>query len=152
MKYFRTIDGQAVNAVQHTLEQIDKYQSLKIYIGTDSQSFSQKTVYATAIVYRYGNRGCHYIYVKEEITPRIRSDYHRLYDEGVRTIATFDSLTSEIPVAIEALEFDYQEVLKTISNKLVQNFRGWVAGLPVNSVFKSGEMIAAKAADHIIRK
>jgi len=139
-----------VNAVQHTLEQIDKHPHLKIYIGTDSQSYTKETVYVTAIVYRYGNRGCHYIFHKEKL-PRVKSDYFRLYDEGVRTISTFDSLTKEIPVSIEALEFDYQEVLSTISNKLVKDFRGWVSGLPVKAIFKSGQMIAAKAADHIIR-
>ena len=156
MKYFKTIDGKTVNAVEHTLEQIDKYPNLKIHIGTDSQSYGggrrkSKTVYVTTIIFRYGNRGCHYIYLKEEITPKIKSEYMRLYDEGVRTISTYERLTSEIPVAVEALEFDYQEVDDTISKKLVSTFRGWVFSLNVKASFKSSQMIATKAADHIIR-
>lgn len=139
-----------VNAVQHTLEQVDKNPNLKIYIGTDSQSYSEETVFVTTIVYRYGRRGCHYIY-HEETMKRVRSDYYRLYDEGVRTIETFSKLVAEIPISVEALEFDYQEVLSTVSKKLVKDFRGWVSGLPVKSVFKSGEMIATRAADHIIK-
>lgn len=150
MKYFRTIQGEIVNAVQHTLEQLEKYPNLQVYIGTDSQSYSKDTVYVTAIVYRYNTRGCHYIFHKEKVN-RVKSDYHRLYDEGVRTIETFSDLTKEIPIQVEALEFDYNEVLKNISNKLVSDFRGWVSGLPTRGVFKSGKMIACKAADHIIR-
>ena len=150
MKYFRTIRGEMVNAVQHTLEQLEKYPNLKVFIGTDSQSYSDETVYVTAIVYRYDLRGCHYIFHKEKMK-KVKSDYMRLYDEGVRTIETFDSLTSEIPIQVEALEFDYNEVLKNISNKLVSDFKGWVSGMPTKAVFKSGCMIACKAADHIIR-
>ncbi len=139
-----------VNAVQHTLEEIEKNPNLRIFIGTDSQSYSQETVFVTTIVYRYGKRGCHYIYSKEKMA-RIKSEYHRLYDEGVRTIETFGSIVDEIPIGVEALEFDYQEVLSTISSKLVKDFRGWVSGLQTKAVFKSGEMIATRAADHIIK-
>lgn len=76
----------------------------------------------------------------------------RLYDEGVRTIDTFNSITSEIPIQIEALEFDFNDYKKTLSNKLVNDFKGWVSGLPTKGVFKSGNMLACKAADHIIRE
>lgn len=150
-KYFRKEGGELINAVEHTLEQINLWSNLKIYIGTDSQNFSSITRYVTTIVYRYGNRGAHYIYFREDV-PRVKTDYLRLYDEGVRTINTFEMLTSEIPVSVEALEFDYADAKKTISSKLVQDFRGWVAGIQQKAVFKSGWMIATKAADHICRR
>lgn len=147
-KYFTTEWGEKVNIVEHTLEQIEKWPNLVIRIGTDSQNYSGITRYVTTIVYRYGNRGAHYVYFKEEV-PRIRVEYNRLYDEGVRTMEAHDLLTSEIPVAVQALEFDYADVKKTLSSQLVSTFKSWGYG---NAVFKSGDMIACKAADHICRR
>lgn len=152
-KYFRTEEGKIVNAVEHTLEQIEKWPNLKILIATDSQDYGGNSVYATVIVYRYNTRGAHYIYSIERV-PRIKSMYNRLYDEGVRTIATAQMLDSEIPVSFEALEFDYNYIPRWASNKLVDAIGGWAKGLNYNAVFKNdGEniMIAAKAADHVCR-
>lgn len=150
-KYFKLENKDTVNLITHTLEQIDKFENLSIRIGTDSQNHSQITRYVTTIVYRYGNRGAHYIFFKEDVA-RIKSEYLRLYDEGVRTIQAWEMLTAEIPIAVEGLEFDYADIKKTLSSKLVQDFRGWASGLNQVAVFKSGQMIATKAADHLVRK
>lgn len=147
-KYFKTEKGERVNIVEHTLEQITQWPNLIIRIGTDSQNYSSITRYVTCIVYRYGRRGAHFIYFKEEV-PRIRVEYTRLYGEGIRTIEAADMLTSEIPVAIQALEFDYADAKKTTSSQLVQVFKNWGS---FKAEFKSGEMLATKAADHVCRK
>lgn len=147
-KYFKTEQGELVNIVEHTLDQIQKWPNLVIRIGTDSQNYSGITRYVTTIVYRYGHRGAHYIYFKEQV-PRIRNEWARLYEEGIRTIAAAELLQEEIPVAIEALEFDYNDNKKTLSSQLVQTFKNWGG---FNAAFKSGEMLACKAADHICRK
>lgn len=146
-KYFRTEEGDKVNIVEHTLEQIKKWPNLIIRIGTDSQNYGSITRYVTTIIYRYGHRGAHYIYFLEDV-PRIRVDYNRLYEEGIRTIQASDLLTEEIPVSIQALEFDYADAKKTISSQLVSVFKNWGT---YTAVFKSGEMLACKAADHLVR-
>lgn len=127
------------------------HNNLTIRIGTDSQNYTSITRYVIAIVFRYGTRGAHYIYHMEEV-PRIGTDYLRLYGEGVRTIETTELITREIPISIEGLEFDFADVKKTISSKLVQDFKGWTVGITQRPIFKSGQMIAIKAADHICRK
>lgn len=155
-KYFRTEWGERVSIIDHTLEQINKRSNLKIYIGTDSQDVKDKkkrkiTRYATVIVYRYGDRGAHYIWYEEEV-PRVKVLYTRLFDEAVRTIEVADMLSQQLPaVKIEALEFDYNHIPKFKSNQLISSVRGWVLGLNYNPVFKSGDMIACKAGDHICR-
>lgn len=146
-KYFRIEGGERVNVIDHTLEQINKWPNLKIYIGTDSQSYSDRTIYVTAIVYRYGNRGAHYVYHKESF-PRERVDYTRLFNEGMRTIEAYELLQDHISVSVEAIEFDYADVKKTISSQLVSTFKNWGYA---NAVFKSGQMIATRAADHVCR-
>ena len=80
-KYFRTQDGERVNVVQHTLDQLKKWPNLKVYVGTDSQDYSSITRYVTTIVYRYGNTGAHFVYFKEEI-PRVRDMFTRLFRES----------------------------------------------------------------------
>lgn len=147
-KYFKTEQGERVNIVEHTLQQIEKWPNLIIRVGTDSQNYSSVTRYVTTIIYRYGHRGAHYIYYREEV-PRIKIEFNRLYDEGVRTIEAAELLTSEIPVAIEALEFDYADTKKTISSQLVSIFKNWGS---FRAEFKSGEQLATKAADHICRR
>lgn len=149
-KYFNTQDGEKVNIVEHTLDQIKIWPNLKIYIGTDSQDYPPDTRFVTCICYRYGHRGAHFIYYREEV-PIIRDLYTRLYSEGVRTVDTALLLTEEIPVSIEALEFDYNNFKKTKSTPVIQALRGWVRGLNMNASFKSGEQIATKAADHVCR-
>lgn len=149
-KYFKTEKGEKVNIIEHTLEQIQKWPNLTIYIGTDSQDHKRMSMYATVIVYRYGHRGAHFIYSRDDV-PRIKTMYNRLYGEAERTIEAADMLTKELPVSIEALEFDYNHIKKFNSNVLLAMVKGWVLGLNYNPVFKSGQMIAVKAADHIVR-
>lgn len=143
--------GSKVDIVTHTLEQLKLWSSLKIYIGTDSQDDGADTSYATAIVYRYGNRGAHVIFYKENVK-RVRDTFTRLYNEGVRTIETAKLIQEEIPaIKFEALEFDYADVAKTESSPVVGALRGWAQGLGFKYSFKSGEQLATKAADHIAR-
>lgn len=149
-KYFRTQDGERVNVVQHTLDQLKKWPNLKVYVGTDSQDEGRETTYVTTVVYRYGNTGAHFIYFKEKVSI-IRDMVMRLFQEAERTLSTAQIIDSEIPIAFEALEFDYNNLPKWASNKLVSSVKGWVTGLNYKATFKSGEVIAPKAADHIIR-
>jgi predicted RNase H-related nuclease YkuK (DUF458 family) len=70
-KYFKTEQGLTVNIVEHTLQELEKWPNLVIRIGTDSQNYSSITRYVTTIVYRYGNRGAHYIFYKQDL-PRVK--------------------------------------------------------------------------------
>ena len=146
-KFFTTQEGLKVNIVEHTLDQLKKWPHLKIYVGTDSQSYARMTRYVTCICYRYGNRGAHFVYFKEEVKrDNDRTQFTRLYGEGLRTLEAAGVITDEIPVNIEAMEFDFADIVKTLSSKLVSSFKGYK-----NAKFKSGEMIATKAADYVCR-
>lgn len=150
-KYFSTKEGVKVNIVEHTLEQIAKHPNMKMYVGTDSQDDGLETVYATAIVYRFDLRGAHVIYFREKI-PRIWDMFTRLYTEGMRTVETAEMIKKEIPsLSFEALEFDYNDMHKTDSSRVIGALRGWVKGLGMKPSFKSGGQLATKVADHICR-
>lgn len=151
-RFFRLESGEAVDIVDHCIDQISKHNNLKIYIGTDSQNRSKRrqTVYATVVVFRYGTRGAHCCY-RIDKQPIIRDVFRRLFAEGEQTLLTADMITSEIPVKIECLEFDYAGVKSTLSSPLVSAIGGWAVGSGYAAKFKGGDMIATKAADHYCR-
>lgn len=153
-KYFTTEQGDKVDVIEHTKEQMEKWPGLKVYVGTDSQDYGGISRYVTTVVYRYGHRGAHYIYVKDEV-PRIKDMFARLYNEAVKTIEIAQYIDSQIDIIFEALEFDYNNVPRWASNRLMSSVRGWVKGLNYKAVFKNNGddmIIACKAADHICRK
>lgn len=144
-KYFKTQEGLTVNIIDHTLEQLNKFSNLSIFIGTDSQVYGGIIRYVTAIVYRYGHRGAHYIFHCTN-EPRTKDDFMRLYNEGARTVQANQFIIEELPSLVPLMEFDYAGIKKTLSSPLVGAFKGYQ-----NARFKGGEMFATKAADHITR-
>ncbi len=151
MRWFRTEKEERVNLVEHTKKVISENQNVRIYVGCDSQDYGQETKFVTVVCYRWeGRKGAHYIYLLER-EKRYRDTYTRLYQEGVKSLEVL-SILQEIPfLKIEAVEFDFNNIKETISTKLISTFRGWCDGLGQKSIFKGGEMIATKAADHKVR-
>lgn len=152
-KNFNLNTGEKVNIIKHTLEQKEKWPTLKMYIGTDSQDYGKITRYVTVVVYRYGTKGAHFIYLKDEV-PTIRDMYVRLYGEGVRTIEAAQMVMDETFLSFDAIEFDYNYIPKWASNKLISSIGGWAKALNTRVVFKNSEshiMMATKAADQVCR-
>jgi len=146
-------DKSLCDIVDHTREQLGSKDGLKVYVASDSQVKKKDIYMATVIVYRYGTNGAHYVYHLETIPRKKMTIYERLFDEGSRTINTAMLLKENIPsLSIEALEFDYNGVKKTVSTPLISVMRGWALGLGFNPVFKGGQMLANKAGDHVCRK
>jgi predicted RNase H-related nuclease YkuK (DUF458 family) len=56
-KLFKKTNGEVVNVLEHTLNILREYPSIRVHIGTDSQNYQTTTVYVTAIAYRYRQRG-----------------------------------------------------------------------------------------------
>ena len=149
-KYFKTEEGLLVNVLEHTVDLLKSNPDMKIYIATDSQNYGANTVYATAIVFRFGLNGAHYVYNKQRI-PRIRNHFNRLYKEGELTIECAEYITSNLSIKIHALEFDYNDAKKTASTSLVPIMKGWSESLGYQALTKPDIMIASKAADHLAR-
>lgn len=152
-RYFRKVDGTLVNLIEHILDEVDKNPHLMIYIGTDSQNGTKKrsaTIYVTVVLFRYGTRGAHFIYYKEKV-PKIRDRYLRLSGEMERTIALAEMITGEIPIKIEALEFDYNSEVQTESTRLVGPAVGWAESLGYSARVKPETLLSIRAADDICK-
>jgi predicted RNase H-related nuclease YkuK (DUF458 family) len=149
MKVFKKIDGTRVDVVPHTLDIIRKNPGVKIHIGSDSQNLAEQTVYVTAIAYRFGNNGVHYIYSKEKVG-RINDIWTRLWREAELTIETAEWFTKKANINLKIeLDMDYNEDKFYKSNQLVNATRGWAQGLGYKVNTKPNiDMPAARAADY----
>jgi predicted RNase H-related nuclease YkuK (DUF458 family) len=150
MKLFRTLSGEKVDIVKHTLDIIKKDPYVEIHIGTDSQNKGDHTQYAVVIAYRYGTRGVHYIYHKEKVN-RIRDRFTKLFKEAELTIEVAEWLSKKIPSIKPELDFDYNDDQKFFSQKLVSSVKGWAESLGYKTNIKPNNQIATKAADYQCR-
>lgn len=149
-RVFRKVEGEAVfDIVKHTLDILNECPYIEIHIGTDSQNHRRNTVYVTAIAYRYGNRGVHYIYNKQKIK-KIRDKWSRLWNECEYSIEVANWLTSKINVKVE-IDLDYNSEEKHFSSRLVGPAVGWVNSLGYKANIKPDNQIATRAADYHCR-
>lgn len=148
-KIFKTIKGEKVNVVEHTLEILRKNPNIKIHIGTDSQNSGVYTTYSVVIAYRMGTRGVHYITAIQRYT-KIIDMWSRLWKEAELSIETAEWLTQQINVRVE-LDMDYNSDERYKSNNVVAAATGWANSLGYKVNTKPETLIATKAADHNCR-
>jgi predicted RNase H-related nuclease YkuK (DUF458 family) len=149
MKVFKKTNGEKVNVVEHTLDQLKESPTVTIHIGTDSQNIGDNTVYSTVIAYRFGNRGVHYIVHKQKI-PKITDIWTRLWKEAEMSIETAEWLTQQINVSVQ-IDMDYNGDEDYKSNRLISAAKGWANSLGYAVNVKPNNQIATRAADYQCR-
>ena len=86
-RVFKKVTGESVpDIVKHTVDILKECPWVEVHIGTDSQNHRRSTIYVTAIAYRFGNRGVHYIYHKQK-TKKIKDLYA---NQNVNTDKSFN--------------------------------------------------------------
>ena len=108
---------------------------VKIYLGCDSQTKGDQTIYATTVVFHVAATGCHVIY-KKETMPVIRDMWTRLWKEAEESVDTID--------------LDYNIDPKYGSNKLVSAAVGYVESLGFKARCKPELLPGCYAADGIV--
>ena len=144
-KLFKKTNGEVVNVLEHTLNILREYPSIRVHIGTDSQNYQTTTVYVTAIAYRYRQRGVHYIIYKQKV-PKIKAMWDRLFKEAEMSIETAQWLTSNMNINIE-IDMDYNSDKSYQSSKLISATKGWGNSLGYKVNVKPEIQIATRAAD-----
>lgn len=140
-----------MNVIEHCAEVLHQYPHAEILIGTDSQNSKSHSRYSTVIVFRYGQRGAHYIYSTTRF-PKIKDLFTRLMRECELSIEIAEYITQNTSYKVSAIELDFNDFKVTKSTPLISATKGWVESLGYRAVLKSGEMIACKAADHCCRQ
>lgn len=167
MNNFFNYKREKINLIEHCLQQKVQFgNKLKIHIGTDSIAKDGNVYYYSVIAFRHSNNGVHFIFSKEKVQSYRTGDgkpdlFTRLFRECQLTldIANFlinDELFRRDDIIVE---LDYNNLVETISNKVVNATKGWVIGSGFKCLVKYKEnatkpdqwedQIACKAANHL---
>lgn len=151
---FKKINDEALFELSDYIKEyveLNKKHDIKIYLGTDSQNKSNRTTYATTIVFHIGNTGCHVIYSKENVPLISVANYwDRLWGEVERSVKVATYLRNN-NIEIHSIGLDLNSDPNTKSNKLVQSAVGYVEGLGFKAKIKPDMLPSIKAADDLAR-
>ncbi len=150
IRYFSTEEGEKVNVVDHTIQIMKDNLFTEVYIGCDSQNNKKNTKYATCIVYRYPNKGAHYIY-RIDVVPKIKDMFTRLFKECEYSLDIANYLSKEANIKDITVELDYNNIKITKSTPLISATKGWVESSGYKCILKGGLIIACKVADKCCR-
>jgi len=151
-RVFRLDNGQIVCPVEHTKEVLAKYSykdNVKVYVGCDSQNRRYNTSYVVVIAYRYGTRGTHYIYTRDNVK-KIRDRWKRLSNEVSLSVEVANHL-QENGIKVNCIDLDFNSKEIARSHELVAWAKGWVTNLGYNCTVKPEEQVASRAADHLVK-
>ena len=120
---------------------------VKIYLGCDSQTKGDQTIYATTVVFHVAATGCHVIY-KKETMPVIRDMWTRLWKETEKSCEVALYLR-EHGIEVSTIDLDYNTDPQKKSNKLVKAAVGYVQGFGFKARYKPDLLPGVYAADNI---
>ena len=156
MMQFVTLDRTKVDLIQHCFEQRSQHRNLTIHIGCDSIVRGGTVWYVTAVVFRYGAHGAHFIFSKVNVPSYRKYDnkpdiFTRLFQEAVYTLEIANFLIDNNIFMKEdiVLEFDYNDMKITKSTPLVGAAAGMATSQGYNILLKSDLQMACKAANQI---
>lgn len=121
---------------------------IQVYLGCDSQNKTNRTVYATTMVFHVETSGCHVIYQKHNL-PIIKDMWTRLWKETEFSCEVALYLR-EHGVEISTIDLDYNSNPTKKSNKLVSAAVGYVESLGFKARCKPDLLPGAYAADSIV--
>ena len=128
---------------------VQKFPEIKIYVGSDSQNYSTKTLYATTVVFRFEHNGAHVIYQKES-TRLVTDMWTRLWGELQRSIDVAGYLKFECGIPIEQIDLDLNSDPEFPSNKVFQAAVGYAQSMGYQAKTKPELLIATWAANVLV--
>lgn len=152
MVFKRLTDRSTVELAEYLKEYIDQVgaENVRLYIGCDSQNKSEWTSYATTVVLHIGTTGCHVLYQRERVRPRINDFWTRLWKEVERSVEVALYL-QENGIEVDNIDLDLNDDPNMRSNKLVAAAKGYVESLGIKARIKPELLPAIHAADHIVK-
>ena len=142
-------DLSTVQLGSYTQELLRKNPEVKIYVGSDSQNYPNKTLYATTVVFRYEHNGAHVIFHKEA-TPLVTDMWTRLWGELQRSIDVAGYLKFECDIPIAQIDLDLNSDPDFKSNRVFQAAVGYAQSMGYVSKTKPDLLIATWAANVLV--
>lgn len=152
MLFKRLTDRSTVELAEYLKEYIEQVgaENVRLYIGCDSQNKSEWTSYATTVVLHIGTTGCHVLYQRERVRPRVEDFWTRLWKEVERSVEVALYL-QENGIEVDNIDLDLNADPNMRSNKLVAAAKGYVESLGIKARIKPELLPAIHAADHIVK-
>jgi len=150
MKFKSLTDHKVVDVVPYIKDILDKKPNTTIYIGTDSQTIGNQTIYATVIVLHYYKKGAHVLYNKEKMKV-VRDSFDRLWREVDKSITIAQYLSQECGIPVKYIDLDYNNDPKWYSNTVLRAAIGYVESMGYEPRYKPLSTYAARVADSILR-
>ena len=138
-----------VELADYAKHMANDYPQMKIYVGSDSQNYSKKTLYATTVVFRFENNGAHVIYHRES-TPLVKDMWTRLWGELQRSIDVAGYLKFECGLPIEQIDLDLNSDPEFPSNKVFQAAVGYAQSMGYKAKTKPDLLMATWAANVLV--
>ncbi|MCH2215668.1 MAG: ribonuclease H-like YkuK family protein [Flavobacteriales bacterium] len=138
-----------VELAEYAKKMVNDYPHVKIYVGSDSQNYSSKTLYATTVVFRFENNGAHVIYHRES-TPLVKDMWTRLWGELQRSIDVAGYLKFECGLPIEQIDLDLNSDPEFPSNKVFQAAVGYAQSMGYKAKTKPDLLMATWAANVLV--
>jgi predicted RNase H-related nuclease YkuK (DUF458 family) len=149
-KFQSLTNGAYIDLIPYLEKKLAEADNIKMYIGSDSQSIADKTVYALVIVLHYGNNGGHVIYSKKSV-PRIQDRFTRLWHEvedSVELARYLEEMGLPKPTYIDV---DLNPDPKYKSNSLLRSALGYVESYGYTPRCKPYAVSATYIADKICK-
>jgi len=150
LKFHRLADHKEIDLLEYVKDILATKKDVQIYIGTDSQNNRNQSMFATVLVFHYGNKGGHVLYAKEKL-PRFKTNQERLWKEVVNSVEVAQYLKEEGVIKIKYIDLDLNPDPRYQSNQILVAAVGWVASLGFESRVKSLGPYAAVMADVLCR-
>jgi predicted RNase H-related nuclease YkuK (DUF458 family) len=148
---FRSLTTLAqVDLIQYVKDFIGANEGTCLYVGCDSQNFSNKTIYATVIVLYNKGKGGHVLYTKETL-PKITDRYTRLWREIEKSLEVADYLTANGISKPDFIDVDLNPDPKYKSNQLLRAALGYVESMGYRVRCKPDAMTASYVADALCK-
>lgn len=150
IKIFKKESGEIVgDIIEYTIKILREHKDVKIFVGTDSQNKKYNTTYVTCVAYKYGTRGAHFVYYRDNIK-KMRDRRTRLWGEVERSIEVARHLEAN-NLKVECVEFDFNEKELARSHDMVAAACGYATGYGFKSNVKPETQSACRASDHMCK-
>lgn len=149
-KFQSLSNGRYVDLIPYLEMKLAEADNIKMYIGSDSQSIGDKTIYALVIVLHYGNNGGHVIYSKKTI-PKVSDRFTRLWQEVEDSVELAQYLEANGIPKPTYIDVDLNPDPKYKSNALLRAALGYVEGSGYTPRCKPFAVSATYIADKICK-
>lgn len=150
LTFYTLSEHKEVNLLEYVNNILTTKKDVSIYVGTDSQNNRHQSMFATVLVFHYGNHGGHVLYAKEKL-PKYKTTSERLWKEVVNSVDVALFLKETGGITVKYIDLDLNPDPRYQSNQILIAATGWVASLGFESRVKSLGPYASVMADVLCR-